>query len=133
MDALAVYKATQDAAERARRGEGPTLIEAVTYRYGPHSMSGDDPTKYRTKDEQGEWEDIDPIIRMRKYLEAKGLWSEEEEKQVMEDAKNTVNEQIKKAEQTPKMTIEGLIDSMFEETPQDLEEQKALFAAKGDK
>src|SRR5690606_38099790 len=68
MDALAVYKATKDAVERARNGEGPTLIETVTYRFGPHSMSGDDPTKYRTKDEQGEWEGIDPPIRMRKYL-----------------------------------------------------------------
>lgn len=133
MDALAVYKATHDAVERARNGEGPTLIETVTYRFGPHSMSGDDPSKYRTKDEQGEWENIDPLIRMRKYLEAKGLWSEEEENQVMEEAKATVNEQIKKAEQTPKMTIAGLIDSMFEVTPPELEEQKALFAAKGDK
>jgi len=134
MDALAVYKATHDAVERARNGEGPTLIETVTYRFGPHSMSGDDPSKYRTKDEQGEWENIDPLIRMRKYLESKGLWSEEVENQVMEEAKATVNEQIKKAEQTPKMTIEGLIDSMFEVTPPDLEEQKALYAAaKGDK
>ena len=133
MDALAVYQATKEAVDRARRGEGPTLIEAVTYRYGPHSMSGDDPSKYRTKDEQGEWEEIDPLIRMRKYLEAKGLWTEEEEKQVMEEARNTVNEEIKKAEQTAKMTIPGLIDSMFEVTPPDLEEQKALFAAKGDK
>ena len=134
MDALAVYKATHDAVERARNGEGPTLIETVTYRFGPHSMSGDDPSKYRTKDEQGEWENIDPLIRMRKYLESKGLWSEEEENQVMEEAKATVNEQIKKAEQTPTMTIEGLIDSMFEVTPPDLEEQKALYAAaKGDK
>lgn len=134
MDALAVYKATHDAVERARNGEGPTLIETVTYRFGPHSMSGDDPSKYRTKDEQGEWENIDPLIRMRKYLESKGLWSEEVENQVMEEAKATVNEQIKKAEQTPKMTIEGLIDSMFEVTPPELEEQKALYAAaKGDK
>ncbi len=50
----------------------------------------------------------DPLIRMRKYLEAKGLWSEEEEKQVMEEAKNTVNEEMKKAEQTAKMTIRDL-------------------------
>lgn len=133
MDALAVYKAASDAVERARNGEGPTLIETVTYRFGPHSMSGDDPTKYRTKDEQGEWENIDPLIRMRKYLESKGLWSEEEEQKVMEEARATVNEEIKKAEQTPKMTIEGLIDSMFEVTPPVLEEQKALYAAKGDK
>ena len=56
MDVLAVYKAVYEAAERARRGEGPTLIEALTYRFGPHSMSGDDPTKYRTKEEEERWE-----------------------------------------------------------------------------
>jgi len=132
MDALAVYKATHDAVERARRGEGPTLIETVTYRFGPHSMSGDDPTKYRTKDEQSEWEQIDPLIRMRKYLESKGLWTAEEESAVEEEAKATVNEEIRKAEQTPKMTIPGLIDSMFEVTPKILEEQKAPYAGKGD-
>ena len=55
---------------------------------------------------------------------------EEEEQQVMEEAKKTVNEQIKKAEQTRKMTIEGLIDSMFEETPQDLGGTESIYAAK---
>lgn len=128
MDALAVYKAVQDAAERGRNGEGATLIEAVTYRFGPHSMSGDDPTKYRTKEEQGEWEERDPLNRLRKYLESKKLWSEEEEAKIAEEAKATVNEQIKKAESAEKMTIAGLIDSMFEHTPAHLEEQKKLYS-----
>jgi pyruvate dehydrogenase E1 component alpha subunit len=132
MDALAMYKATYDAAERGRKGEGATLIEAITYRFGPHSMSGDDPTKYRTKEEQTEWEERDPLVRMRKYLESKKLWSQEDEEKVTEEAKQTVAEQIKKAENTEKMTIPGLIDSMFEETPPHLEEQKAAFAKGGE-
>lgn len=127
MDALAVFQAVKEAADRARRGEGPTLIEALTYRYGPHSMSGDDPTKYRTKDEEGEWEQRDPLVRLRKYLESKKLWTEEDENNTIEEAKNTVAEQIKKAEMTEKMTVPGLIDSMFEETPAHLEEQKQDF------
>lgn len=131
MDVLAVYKATQDAVERARKGEGATLIEALTYRYGPHSMSGDDPTKYRTKEEQEEWEEKDPLIRFRRYLEAKKLWSEEEEEKLIEEAREEVNAQIKQAEQTERMTIPGLIDSMFEHTPAYLEEQKAAFSTKG--
>lgn len=128
MDVLAVHQATKEAADRARNGEGGTLIEAVTYRFGPHSMSGDDPTKYRTKDEEGEWNEKDPLVRFRKYLESRKLWSEEDENKTIEEAKNTVAEQIKKAEGAEKMTIPGLIDSMFEVTPPDLEAQKAAFS-----
>lgn len=128
MDALAVAKVVQEAAELARNGGGPTLIEAITYRYGPHSMSGDDPTKYRDKEEEEKWKEKDPLIRMRKYLQAKNLWSDEDEEKTMEEAKQTVTEQIKKAESTEKMTIAGLIDSMFEHTPAHLEEQKKDFS-----
>lgn len=126
MDVLAVIKAVRDAAERGRNGEGATLIEAVTYRFRPHSLS-DDATKYRTKEEEGEWNEKDPIARLAKYLESKGLWTEEDTARVKEEAKAKVNEQIKKAEQTEKMTVPGLIDSMFEQTPKHLEEQKADF------
>ncbi|OIB04472.1 pyruvate dehydrogenase (acetyl-transferring) E1 component subunit alpha [Paenibacillus sp. LC231] len=126
MDVLAVIKAVRDAAERGRNGEGATLIEAVTYRFRPHSLS-DDASKYRTKEEEGEWNEKDPIARLAKYLEAKGLWTEEDTARVKEEAKAKVNEQIKKAEQTEKMTVPGLIDSMFEQTPKHLEEQKADF------
>jgi pyruvate dehydrogenase E1 component alpha subunit len=126
MDVLAVYQAVSEAAERARAGEGATLIEALTYRYRPHSMA-DDTTKYRTKDEEGDWEPKDPLNRFRTYLQGKGLWSEEDETRVKEEAKAAVAEHIKKAEETEKMTVAGLIDSMFEHTPKHLEEQKANF------
>lgn len=126
MDVLAVIKAVQDAAERGRNGEGATLIEAVTYRFRPHSLS-DDATKYRSKEEEGQWNEKDPIARFAKYLEKKGLWTDEDTARVRDEAKAKVNEQIKKAEQTEKMTVSGLIDSMFEQTPKHLEEQKADF------
>ncbi|WP_240414275.1 pyruvate dehydrogenase (acetyl-transferring) E1 component subunit alpha [Paenibacillus periandrae] len=129
MDVLAVVKAVQDAAERGRNGEGATLIEAITYRFLPHSMSGDDPSKYRTKEESTEWEQTkDPLNRFRLYVTAKGLWSEEEEAKVVEEAKQAVADAIKKAEAVEKMTIPGLIDSMFEVTPSHLEEQKADYS-----
>jgi pyruvate dehydrogenase E1 component alpha subunit len=131
MDVLAVYKIVSEAVERARNGEGPTLIETLTYRFGPHSMSGDDPTRYRTKVEQGEWEQKDPLVRFRKYLESKKLWTEEDENKTIEEAKNAVAEAIKKADTYPKMTIPGLIDSMYEQIPSALEEQKAWFAKEG--
>lgn len=126
MDVLAVIAAVREAAEIARNGGGATLIEGLTYRFRPHSMS-DDATKYRTKEEEAEWSLKDPLVRFGKYLEAKGLWSEEDTVRVREEAKAAVNEHIKKAEQTEKMTVPGLIDSMFEHTPQHLEEQKADF------
>jgi pyruvate dehydrogenase E1 component subunit alpha len=71
-DVLAVYAATRDAVERARRGDGPTLLEAITYRLDPHSTA-DDPTKYRAAAEVAEWEAREPMIRFRRYLEARGL------------------------------------------------------------
>ena len=70
---LAVYAATKEARERAIDGEGPTLIETLTYRYGAHTMAGDDPTRYRTAELDNEWEKKDPLIRFRKFLEAKGF------------------------------------------------------------
>jgi pyruvate dehydrogenase E1 component alpha subunit len=127
MDVLAVYAATKQAIERARRGEGPSMIEAVTFRYGPHTMSGDDPTRYRTKDTESEWEKRDPLIRFRTYLESKKLWSSEDEERVIEEAKNAVTDALKQADAAPKMTIPGLIDSMFEHTTNQLEIQKAEY------
>jgi pyruvate dehydrogenase E1 component alpha subunit len=130
MDVLAVYKATKEARERAVNGEGPTLIEALTYRYGPHTMAGDDPTRYRTKEETDEWTAKDPLVRLRKYLESQDQWSEKDEEAVIEEAKQAVAEAIKKADEYPKMKVTDLIDNMFETLPNYLEEQKAEYAAK---
>jgi pyruvate dehydrogenase E1 component alpha subunit len=127
MDVLAVYTAVREAAERARNGEGPCVIEALTYRYGPHTMSGDDPTRYRTEEEGGEWEKKDPLIRMRKYLQAQNLWSDDDENQVIEEAKKAVSDAIKQADETPKMTVSSLIESVYETMPPDLTEQKEIF------
>ena len=73
MDPLAVYAATREARERAINGEGPTLIETLTYRYGPHTMAGDDPTRYRTTEIDNEWEKKDPLVRFRKFLKTKAF------------------------------------------------------------
>lgn len=74
-DVLAVYMVTRDAAERARGGGGPTLIEAMTYRIGPHSTA-DDATRYRTDDEVERWRAFDPIERYRRYLAGAGIADE---------------------------------------------------------
>ena len=74
MDVLAVVQAVSEAAERGRRGEGATLIEALTYRFSPHSLA-DDPTKYRPKTKKSDWEPKDPLTRMRMFLRKKALWT----------------------------------------------------------
>lgn len=133
MDVLAVYAATQQARERAIAGEGPTLIETLTYRYGPHTMAGDDPTRYRTKDLDSEWEKKDPLVRFRKFLEKKNLWSEEQENKVVEEAKEDIKASIKKADGAPKQKVTDLINFMFEELPYNLREQLEEYTAKESK
>ncbi|MFZ3579631.1 pyruvate dehydrogenase (acetyl-transferring) E1 component subunit alpha [Virgibacillus sp. DJP39] len=133
MDVLAVYAATKDARERAINGEGPTLIEALTYRYGPHTMAGDDPTRYRTDELDNEWEKKDPLVRFRKYLEGKKLWSEEEENKVIEEAKDDIKKAIKKADEQPKQTVTDLIGNMYEELPKNLQEQLEEYKEKESK
>jgi pyruvate dehydrogenase E1 component alpha subunit len=133
MDPLAVYAAVHDARERAINGEGPTLIETLTYRYGPHTMAGDDPTRYRTADLDNEWEKKDPLVRFRKFLEEKGLWNEEKEKEVIEQAKEDIKEAIKKADAAPKQKVTDLMSIMYEEMPQNLKEQYELYTEKESK
>lgn len=133
MDALAVYAATKDARVRAINGEGPTLIETLTYRYGPHTMAGDDPTRYRTADLDNEWELKDPLVRLRKLLENKGLWNEELENETIEQAKEDIKEAIKEADATPKQKVTDLISNMYEEMPFNLKEQFEIYTEKESK
>ncbi len=133
MDVLAVYAATKDARDRAVNGEGPSLIETLTYRFGPHTMSGDDPTRYRTEELDNEWAKKDPLVRFRKFLEGKKLWSEEDENKVIEEAKEDIKKAIKKAEQQPKQKVTDLIGNMYEELPTNLQEQMEIYKEKESK
>ncbi|WP_432359619.1 pyruvate dehydrogenase (acetyl-transferring) E1 component subunit alpha [Sporosarcina sp. UB5] len=134
MDALAVYVATRDARERAINGEGPTLIETMCYRYGPHTMAGDDPTRYRTSDTDSEWEKRDPLIRFRKYLEGKGIWNEEKENEVIERAKEEIKEAIKKADAAPKQKATDFMKIMYKgDMPYNLQEQFDIYTEKESK
>jgi pyruvate dehydrogenase E1 component alpha subunit len=83
-DLLAVYVASQEAVSRAREGDGPTLIECVTYRLGVHTTA-DDPTRYRSDEEVAAWERKDPLTRLRAYLEKKNLLEADVEASVDEE------------------------------------------------
>jgi pyruvate dehydrogenase E1 component alpha subunit len=121
-DVLAVYRTTKEAVDKARKGGGPTLIEAITYRMGPHSSS-DDPKRYRTDQEMDEWQKRDPIIRFRKYLEKKRIWTEEDEKKAQGDANQQIDEAVAYAEKLPKPALETLFTDVYAEMPWNLEEQ----------
>ncbi|MFE6167300.1 pyruvate dehydrogenase (acetyl-transferring) E1 component subunit alpha [Viridibacillus arvi] len=134
MDPLAVFVATRDARQRAVNGEGPSLIETMCYRYGPHTMAGDDPTRYRTSDTDSQWEKKDPIVRFRKYLEAKGLWSEDKEAEVIEKAKEEIKAAVKEADAAPKQKVTELIRNMNDgDLPYNLQEQYEIFKEKESK
>jgi TPP-dependent pyruvate/acetoin dehydrogenase alpha subunit len=92
-DLFAVYRATKEAVDFARAGNGPVLIEAVTYRMGAHTTS-DDPTKYRTSEEEKIWEPRDPLIRVKKYLLDKQLWSDAKETAYEEECAAKIDEVV---------------------------------------
>lgn len=133
MDALAVYAATKKAREHAISGKGPVLIETMTFRYGPHTLSGDDPTRYRSKETEEVWEKRDPLKRMRTYLTEKGLWSEEKEEAVIEATKEEIKQALKEADAAPKQKISDFLKNMFEIQPEVIKEQIAIYEAKESK
>jgi len=122
-DFLAVYAASCWAAERARRNLGPTLIEWVTYRAGPHSTS-DDPSRYRPADDWARFPLGDPIARLRQHLTKLGAWSDDEHDRVQADLEAEVLAAQKEAEQYGTLA-DGRVPSaasMFEDVYKDLPE-----------
>jgi TPP-dependent pyruvate/acetoin dehydrogenase alpha subunit len=131
-DLLAVYAVTKAAVDKARKGGGPTLIEAVTYRMGPHSSS-DDPTRYRSKEEVEQWAQRDPVDRMRKYLELKGLWSKDYEDKLRAEIDDLMQNTIKEVERQPPPPIETLFSDVYAEMTPQLKEQMEAFLASGER
>ena len=113
-DIFAVYFQTKEALERARNGEGPTLIEAVTWRYGAHTTA-DDPTKYRNQADSDQIRQTrDPLMRLERYMKNEGLWDEEWTKQIQEEITEEVERAIREVESYPKPKVDDLFDHVFE-------------------
>ena len=121
-DLFGVIVATREAVEKARSGGGPTLIEGVTFRFGPHTTA-DDPTKYRTEKEIEPWKPLDPLIRLKFYLKGKGLWSEEVEQKTSEQAQKEIDQAVKDAEAEPAPEVEEIFKYVFAEMTPPLKEQ----------
>src|SRR5215216_2915612 len=113
-DVLAVYEVAKEAFERARAGEGPTLIEAKTYRMTAHS-SDDDDRRYREREEIEEWRQKDPIVRFEKYLMENGILDESERDEISERIKAEVAEASKYAEDAPFADPEDVLAGVYAE------------------
>jgi len=129
-DVFAVYAATKEAREKAISGGGPTMIEAVTYRFGPHTTA-DDPTKYRRDEELEEWKPRDPLLRTQRYLQKKGLWSEEKEEEIRGEAEASINQAVEDAENAPAPKAGEFFQFTFAEMTPNLREQMDDFLAFG--
>lgn len=127
-DVLAMYEATKVALERAKNGDGPTLIEAVTYRLGPHTTS-DDPSIYRKETEVEEWREKDPITRFKKYLSNRKLWNKDKEEKLQEETKKFVADTFKEVEKTGQYGVDDVYDYNYETMPDDLKAQKEAYLA----
>ena len=124
-DVLAVYAAAKEAVDRARAGEGPTLIECVTYRLAMHTTA-DDPTKYRQPEEVAEWERKDPLTRLTGYLRKKRLFDERIEAEVDEE----ISEGVRRFEALPSPDPLTIFDHVYAEMPPHLAAQRDLLAAR---
>lgn len=128
-DVLAMYREVRAALARARAGEGPTLIEALTYRYGPHSTA-DDPKRYRSSAELTDWQDTrDPLLRLRVYLESQGTWDETKQKSLEEELRAEVAKVVTAALTEPVQPPETLFDQVYETASPVLEEQRREMLA----
>ncbi|MDH3815259.1 MAG: pyruvate dehydrogenase (acetyl-transferring) E1 component subunit alpha [Acidobacteriota bacterium] len=121
-DVFAVYAAATVAIEKTRRGEGPSLIEAVTYRLGDHTTA-DDASRYRSEEELEVWEGRDPILRLRRYLVEQGLWDDDQETVLLEEAASWVDGQVKALEEMEPQAPEEIFTSMYAALPPHVVEQ----------
>ncbi|MFJ2894152.1 pyruvate dehydrogenase (acetyl-transferring) E1 component subunit alpha [Streptomyces sp. NPDC087218] len=127
-DVLACLAVTRSALERARRGEGPTLVEAFTYRMGAHTTS-DDPTKYRRDEERAAWEAKDPILRLRTYLEKQGV-ADEAFFTALDEESEALGKRVREVVRAmPDPDPIAIFDNVYADGNPLVDEERAQFAA----
>ena len=130
-DVDAVYGAARAAVDRARAGQGPTLIEAETYRMGAHSSS-DDPSRYRDSSEVDQWKERDPVDRLRARLEKERAWSHEQDEVLRGELLGEVNAALEEAERQPPPAAESLFEDLYIQEPWNLVEQRRELLSRDD-
>lgn len=121
-DFFAMYLAYQQASEYAQAGHGAVLIEALTYRRGAHTTS-DDPSKYRGKDEEERWGLTDPLVRLQRYMQHKGIWNIDEEA-LVEEYKVEIDRLFVEAENDKYYPVDDVFGHMYTDMPDELKLQK---------
>ncbi|MBI4473277.1 MAG: thiamine pyrophosphate-dependent dehydrogenase E1 component subunit alpha [Acidobacteria bacterium] len=121
-DPEAVYTAAFQASERARHGEGPTLIEAVGYRFGSHTTA-DDAKRYRSDGELAEWKDRDCIEATRRKLEQHGIWDKEKDNLLRRELGAQIDLSVKAALEAPAPPLSSMFSDVYAELPRHLREQ----------
>ncbi|WP_436415367.1 pyruvate dehydrogenase (acetyl-transferring) E1 component subunit alpha [Petrimonas sp.] len=124
-DFFAMYLVYQKASDHVRSGKGPVLIEAFTYRSEAHTTS-DDPTKYRLKDEETKWGLADPMLRLKKYMEQKGIWKINED-ELIKEYKQEVDKQFLEAENVEPYPLDDVFEYTYADLPDDLVKQKEEY------
>lgn len=125
-DVLAVYAVMKEAVTRAKNGEGPFFVEAVTYRMGDHTTS-DDPKKYRSAEEEKDWAEKDPIKRTKLFLEKRKLWDENFQRKIEESAAQKISKAVEAYEATPLQTPGDMFKYVYAKmTPQMTEQLQYL-------
>jgi pyruvate dehydrogenase E1 component alpha subunit len=127
-DLLAVYVATYDALARAKAGKGPTLVECMTYRLSMHTTA-DDPSRYRKKTEEEEWQKHDPIPRFRGYLQGKGLWDEAWQAELEREIDAEIRRAVEEAEADQEFDPADMLDYVFATKPPYLKTQQEELRA----
>ncbi|WP_181348160.1 pyruvate dehydrogenase (acetyl-transferring) E1 component subunit alpha [Thalassobacillus sp. CUG 92003] len=123
-DILAVYYETRKAVERARRGDGPTLIEAVTWRYGAHTTA-DDPSKYRDQRESEERRSsTDPLMRLERFMRKQGWWSDAWKEDMEAGITEEINQALKDVDRHPRSEVDQLFDNVFAKPTWTIEKQR---------
>ncbi|WNG85940.1 pyruvate dehydrogenase (acetyl-transferring) E1 component subunit alpha [Mycobacterium sp. ITM-2016-00317] len=122
-DVLACYVVMEQAAAQAREGGGPTFIEAVTYRMGPHTTS-DDPTRYRSAEDVERWRARDPITRYRAYLQRDGVWTQRLEDRVAHRAQRLRSELRDAVIHEPDIDVGEVFDTVYHDITPDLARQR---------
>jgi pyruvate dehydrogenase E1 component alpha subunit len=130
-DLFAVVFAVKTAVARASAGEGPTLIEALTYRMGGHSTN-DDPNAYRKSDALHAWVERDPLLRVKRYLEQHNEWTERQEEELKQALLDRLRVAISIAEAAPRPRLESMFDDVYERRTWNLDEQRAELLASVD-
>lgn len=125
-DVLAVYQVMRDCVARARAGDGPSLVEALTYRLGPHTTA-DDPGRYVPAGELREWRERDPIARFRRFLQERGMLGEDDDQRVHEEAAAAVQDAVATIEARPPQDPGEVFDFVYERPTPQLAQQREAF------